>query len=304
MTLSRQVIDLDGPVHYLDSGGDLPPALLVHGLGGAAINWKAAAERLRSRYRVLAPDLLGFGYTPPGKRRVDVGAQRQIVDRFIREVAGGAVLLVGNSMGGLISILQAAEQPDTVSELVLVNPATPIDPFRPHHPRVLTLGLMAIPGVGDVLARRLLHGSTPDAYVRDFFGFVCHQSDTVDPELLSAHIALAEERRSMPWSVSTFNRAVRSIIPTLHSPRFRRAVAGVRAPTLLLHGSRDRLIPLSAARKLAARRPDWRFEVLDPVGHVPQIECPQEFVRNLLSFLDERSSDAPVTRRPSRRAKA
>lgn len=299
--LSRQVVDLDGDVHYLDSGGDGPPAVLVHGLGGASLNWTAAAELLRSRFRVLAPDLVGFGYTPPAGRGVDVGAQREMLDRFIREVAGGPALIVGNSMGGLISILQAAEAPDTVSRLVLVNPAAPLDLFRVHHPRVLSLGLMAIPGAGEYLARRLLRGSTPEVFVRDFFAFVCHQSDAVDPEILAAHIALAEERRHMPWAVPAFSRAVRSIVPTLHTRRFRRAIKAVQAPTLLIHGKHDRLIPLSAARKLAARRPDWQFEIFEPIGHVPQIECPDQFVETVLAFCDDGAPQAsPGIERPEK----
>src|SRR5262247_294097 len=113
--------DLDGPVHYLDFGGDGPPLVCVHGLSGSALNWTLVAPALADRHRVFAVDLRGFGRTPlgPGSRLSD---NRHLLDLFLREVAGGPTTLVGNSMGGLVSVLQAAAAPETVSSLVLVDP--------------------------------------------------------------------------------------------------------------------------------------------------------------------------------------
>jgi pimeloyl-ACP methyl ester carboxylesterase len=64
-------------------------------------------------------------------------------------------------------------------------------------------------------------------------------------------------------------------------PRFWSQVSKVRAPTLVIHGSLDRLIPVAAARELARRRPDWTLEVLDGVGHVPMMETPERFMTAL-----------------------
>jgi pimeloyl-ACP methyl ester carboxylesterase len=279
MTLRRKVVDLDGPVHYLDSEGEGPPVVLVHGLGGASINWLTAARHLRSRRRVLAIDLVGFGLTPPLNRAVDVAAQRRVLDQFIQKVAAQPVLLMGNSMGGLISIMQAAEAPSTVAGLVLVNPAAQLDIWGVRDPRVLSLGLFAIPGMGDYLARAITRGDGAEAFVTHFFSLVCHRPDGLDPELLAAHVALAKLRSGMPWAAPVFSRAVRSTLAKAHSRSLSRAVAAVRAPTLIIHGRHDRLVSLAAARKLARCRPDWSFEVLEDIGHVPQIECPEQFVR-------------------------
>jgi pimeloyl-ACP methyl ester carboxylesterase len=279
MTLRRRVVDLDGPVHYLDSEGEGPPVVLVHGLGGASINWLTAARYLRSRRRVLALDLVGFGLTPPLDRAVGVAAQRRVLDQFIRKVAAQPVLLMGNSMGGLISILQAAEAPSTVAGLVLVNPAAQLDLWGVRDPRVLSLGLFAIPGMGDYLARTITRGDGAEAFVTHFFSLVCHRPEGLDPELLAAHVALAKLRSAMPWAAPVFSRAVRSTLAKAHSRSLGRAVAAVRAPTLIIHGRHDRLVSLAAARKLARCRPDWSFEVLEDIGHVPQIECPEQFVR-------------------------
>jgi pimeloyl-ACP methyl ester carboxylesterase len=76
-------------------------------------------------------------------------------------------------------------------------------------------------------------------------------------------------------------QASRSIGIRMADPRFWARVAMVTAPTLVIHGSEDRLIPLPAARELVRRRPDWKLDVLDGVGHVPMMETPDYFMSSL-----------------------
>ena len=89
-----RTIDLGGPTHYLDFGGPAegPLLLAVHGLGGAAWNWLALAPLLRDDVRMLAIDLAGHGLSPAAGRLTTVGANRRLLDRFIREVAGEPVM--------------------------------------------------------------------------------------------------------------------------------------------------------------------------------------------------------------------
>ena len=82
-----QIIDVDGPVHYVDHGGDGPPMVLVHGLGGSHLNWIAAAPGLAERHRVYAVDLAGFGLTPLIGRRAAVQANRRLLDGFLEQVS-------------------------------------------------------------------------------------------------------------------------------------------------------------------------------------------------------------------------
>src|SRR6266536_3374129 len=126
-------IDLDGPVHYLDFGGPAsgPTIVGVHGLGGAALNWSAIAPLLSGRYRVLAPDLAGHGLTQSGGRATSVTANRALLHRFVETVPGSPVILMGNSMGGMISLLEASAAPEAVAGLVLIDPALPFVAARP-----------------------------------------------------------------------------------------------------------------------------------------------------------------------------
>ena len=150
--------DLDGPVHYLDYGGpaDGPLLVCVHGLGGSALNWAAVAPVLAESCRVVALDLAGFGHTRGGSRSTSVQANQRLLHRFLTEVAGVPAILVGNSMGGLISILQASQRPDTVAGLVLVDPALPPALSARPDPRVFaTFAAFLVPVVGRrVLSRR------------------------------------------------------------------------------------------------------------------------------------------------------
>src|SRR3989449_5872817 len=123
--MRSRTIDLDGPVHYADYGGTGPTLVLVHGLGGSHVNWLAVAPVLARRARVLAVALAGFGRTPLGERWADVHANRVLLDRFLDAGAGGPAVLVGNSMGGLVAMMEAALAPERVAGLVLVAPAQP-----------------------------------------------------------------------------------------------------------------------------------------------------------------------------------
>src|ERR1700712_3574453 len=115
---SVHVADLDGAVHWVDFGDpgtDRPPIVLVHGLGGSHLNWVSAAPELAKHTRVVAIDLLGFGLTPTAGRSGTVQANTAMLGWFLREVVGSPAVLVGNSMGGMISLLHTDADPDSVA---------------------------------------------------------------------------------------------------------------------------------------------------------------------------------------------
>ena len=125
-TPPSRFVDLDGPVHYVEWEG--PPErtfVLVHGLGGSLLSWLAVAPGLARHGRVLAMDLPGFGQTERDGRRSRVSDLRATVSGFVHEVARGPVVLVGNSMGGGISMLEGALEPEVVQALVLSNSVFP-----------------------------------------------------------------------------------------------------------------------------------------------------------------------------------
>ena len=287
--LSRTV-DLGGPVHYVDFGGadDAPTVVLVHGLGGSHLNWDLFAPLIRDRARVLALDLPGFGRSEPGGRRTTVQDNVQVLDRFLAEVAGTPAVLVGNSMGGMISILQTAASPRSVNGLVLLDAAVP-GPRRALDPLVaVTFALYAIPMVGERFLALRRKRSTPLRQVRDMLQLCGVDPDALPAGTIDRSIDLIERREDVPAMDKAFLSAARSLLRLLVDPRrYRAAMASITVPVLMVQGDEDRLVPVAAARDIARRHPRWRYLELPGVGHVPQLQVPEQVAGEFLAWLDE-----------------
>lgn len=279
----HKIADLDGPVHYLDFGGDGRPALLVHGLGGSALNWIAVAPQMAESHRVLAVDLAGFGQTPLFNRAATVRANANLVHAFIERVIGEPVLLVGNSMGGHISIIEAADHPQYVAALVLVDAAVAGTRMRRFEPMMVgAVAAISVPGLGQVMFDRRIRRLAAEQLVKQTLELVCADAASVDPEVVAAHIELTRERgRLGPQNTRAFVQAFRSIGLRVANPRFWVKVAQVKAPGLIIHGALDRIVPVGAALELKRRRPDWKVEIIEHAGHVPMLETPDLFMKAL-----------------------
>ncbi len=283
-------IDLDGPVNVVDHGGHGQPILLVHGLGGSHVNWSAVGGPLTEFGAVRAIDLIGFGYTPPEGRSCGVVAQRDLVIAYLRALAGGPAILVGNSMGGLISMFVARAAPELVDRLVLVDPALPVVRPRFDTGMLRRIALPLVPGVGPRVARGEYEAATedPGAFVDAVLEFLCVDPSRVRRADRDALIAMARRRASMPWAGDAFVDAARSIFTAVARGRtFAGRVKSIAARALVVHGDRDRLVDVSSARWLARQRPDWHLEVLEGVGHVPQLEVPERFLDVVGGWLAE-----------------
>jgi pimeloyl-ACP methyl ester carboxylesterase len=292
----HKIADVDGPVHFVDFGGSGEPLLMVHGLGGSALNWMGVGARVAGSYHALAIDLAGFGQTPLFNRSAAVGANAALLHGFIERVIGRPVVLMGNSMGGHISILEAAAHPRSVRAMVLVDPAIPGLHVRRPEPAMLgVMAALSIPGLAQSLLVRRARALGPEGLVRQALELVCADPSRVDPELIEAHVNLTREREHLGrQNDRAFLQASRSIGLRMADPRFWSRVAQVKAPTLLVHGSLDRLIPVAAARQLARRRPDWQLEVMDGVGHVPMMETPDSFMDTVDAWAAYRIAREPV----------
>lgn len=271
-------LDLDGPLHYLDFGGpaDGPAIVCVHGLGGSAVNWSAIAPLLTERYRVLAPDLAGHGLTQSAGRGTGVAANRALLHRFIDSGPGSPVILMGNSMGGMISLLEASAAPDAVAGLILIDPALPLLPAQ-QDPLVTAMFILsATPGMGRVMLRRHRRVSA-EALVASTMALCCADSSRVPAEVVAQHVELVRRRAAFTDSRRDLAATTRSVVATLgfRGKAYRRGIRSIGCPVLLLHGERDRLVPVGAARAVARANPSWSLVVLPGVGHVPQLEAPR-----------------------------
>jgi pimeloyl-ACP methyl ester carboxylesterase len=283
-------VDLDGPVRYLDFGGpaDGPVVVCVHGLGGSAVNWSALAPLLTDRYRMLAPDLAGHGLTRSLGRGTGVAANRGLLHRFIGSVAGGPVILMGNSMGGMISLLQAAAAPATATGVILLDPALPVAPARPDPAVTAMFALYATPLLNHLfLAGR--RRQPPEAVVARTLALCCVDAGRVPAGVVAEHVAVARERAGFTDVNRDFLASARSVLATagrLGGLPYRREIRSVTAPVLLVHGERDRLVPVAVARAAARANPAWSLTVLPDAGHVPHLEVPRETATVVAGWLD------------------
>jgi pimeloyl-ACP methyl ester carboxylesterase len=283
--------DLGGPTHYLDFGGpaDAPLLVLVHGLGGASWNWLALAPLLREHVRLMAIDLAGHGLTPAAGRSTTVGGNRRLLSRFIREVACEPVVLVGNSMGGMISILEASHRPDQVRGAVLVNPALPRPLLSRGDARVaLQFAARSLPLLGEAAYVRRRARYSAEHHIRATLRLCTVDSRRVPDEVIAAGVSVLDQRDTHLFPPADVTAAGRSVVLRVsRASELRRAMAAITAPVLLLHGAKDRLVPVASARQAAKSFPSWRLAVADDVGHVPMMEAPEWTAGQILGWLRE-----------------
>jgi pimeloyl-ACP methyl ester carboxylesterase len=113
--------------------------------------------------------------------------------------------------------------------------------------------------------------------------------------VVSAYVDLARDGTILAYENKVYLAAMRSIWPYLLSPgRFVRMVERIEAPTLLIQGDRDRLVPRRGVDRLAALRPDWRYRVFTDAGHAPQLEAPRSFLKVVRSWLETVETAEPA----------
>ncbi|MEZ5375712.1 MAG: alpha/beta hydrolase [Acidimicrobiales bacterium] len=297
LVAAHTTIDLDGDVHLWDFGGSGPLIVLVHGLGGSRSNWVSVVDDFLPLGRVIVPDLIGFGSTRLDGRSSAVNHQVAMIADLIEHFDQGPAILVGNSMGGLISLLVASRHPDVVDRFVLVDAALPTTEPRITPATAMRLGLPLLPGIGPRLFERLAKGKSPQRSVDDLMKLLMADPKRLRSEDRELLIEFAAERRTMAWMTRAFADASRSIARILVSPqRFERSVQRVGAPGLIIQGTSDLIVRPSSARWLAKRRPDWPLVMLEGVGHVPQLEVPEQFSEVVLGWLDQTTPDAGAPR--------
>jgi pimeloyl-ACP methyl ester carboxylesterase len=283
------ISDLGGPVHWVEfdgrvadasaTSGGPPPIVFVHGLGGSHLDWALVGPALAKGRRAVALDLRGLGMTPGSRYDASVTVNAGLLDRFIRGVVGEPVVLVGNSMGGMISIMQAYRNPDMVAGAVLVGPALPAVRRQLDGGVVAMFLFYGMPGFGELYLRRARTRNSPRRQVRQVINLCFADPSRASEQMLLASEALVEARQRVPGTEEAFLRAARSLIRVVGAPRsYRAMMRGIQAPVLLVHGESDRLVSAAAARRASADNPSWQSSFLTDVGHTPQLEVPEVFV--------------------------
>ena len=233
-----------GPVaiHYQTAGAG-KPVVLVHGLSGSSRWWTRNILVLARHFHVHVVDLVGFGQSR-GAQRFRLAEAAQHLSQWLEALGHERVSLVGHSMGGLIAAETAADFPDRVDRLVLLDAAAlPLGPNYLRRAPGLVRGLWRLP-----------------------FSFV--------------PVLLADAYRSGPITLAS---ATRQLLAADIRPK----LAQVRAPTLIIWGERDTIVPLALGKQLAECLPRATFIVIPRAGHNPMWDAPAAVNRALVAFLEQ-----------------
>lgn len=274
------------------------PALYVHGLGGSSQNWTDLADVLSDRLAGQAIDLPGFGHSAP-TAKYTIPALAQKVAAYLAQSGRGPVHLLGNSLGGAVSVYVAATRPHLVKTLTLISPAMPFaDVRRSTQSRLLPL--LAVPRA-DKLAARAMAGLPPEKIVEQVLANCWAEPDTVPPQRRAEAIAEVRRRMHVPWNTEVYVRAFRGLVGHFlqsflpGSSSLWRLATQVTAPTLVIWGKQDRLVDVRLAPQVARAVTDSRLLILDRVGHVAMMERPEVTGRAVAAMLDETAPDRPYT---------
>lgn len=275
--------------------------ILVHGLGAHHGSWDGIADELARDFRVVAPDFPGHGYSPAAAE-YSVEYFSDLLIELIEHV-GGPVVLVGNSMGGLIAEITTSRRPELVSALILLSPATRPDlSVRPPDNAVAAqLLLQSLPGIGNLVSTIHRRRSTPEQQAIDFLKIVMADFKALPPRAIDNAIEMTRLRRTMPWSIPAVVDSAASIRRLFVAPRrFEEMINAIPIPALVLHGELDRIVPSAAIRTLEQLRPDWTVIERPGVGHVLQWEDPDWTIDQVRRWTSPAATWASPARKEAR----
>lgn len=253
--------------NYHDAGAGLP-VVLIHGSGPgvtAWANWRLVIPALSAQFHVLAPDIVGFGYTErPASARWEMSYWVDHMIGFLDALALARVAIVGNSFGGGLALALAIAQPERVSRLVLMGSSG--------------VGFTMTPGLDDVW------GYTPSpANMRRLVEMFAYDKSIVTDDLVRLRYE-ASIRPGYQESYSAMFPAPRQRhVAALASSEEK--VAALPHETLVIHGRDDQIVPLEASLKLARLIPRAELHIFNRCGHWTQIEKNRRFCRLVADFL-------------------
>lgn len=279
---------------HVRAGGDGGSRVVyLHGLGGSSTDWTDLMGALADDHRGEAPDLPGFGLSPPpddGDYSVDAHA-----DAAVGVIRSGPcpVHLVGNSLGGSVAVRLAAERPELVRTLTLISPALP--DLRPRLVPYQMVGAL-FPVLGPAVYTRI-QSRPAEVRVQDMLDATYYDPASVPAQRVMEALEAERERERCGHAVESVLGSLRGLVAEYlrRGPRsLWRQAAGLQVPSLLVYAVADRFIDPRTARRAARVFPRNRLVVMNETGHVAMMERPEAVAREVRPFLA--GADASRTR--------
>jgi pimeloyl-ACP methyl ester carboxylesterase len=271
--VGEKMVTVDGLRLRCQEAGDGPAVVLVHGIATSLEYWRFTVGALAACHRVLAIDLPGCGFSERGAVLPTLPETADLLVGLLDALGIERASFVGNSLGGLICLETVLRHPERTARLILSNSAGLGREINP------LWRVVAIPPVGRVLIAANCHAAR-----RGWYNLFYHPRS--EPEVAIRY----REWVGRPDLADTLLGVIRGGIglrgqkaEILRVDRLPR----LAAPTLVVWGRRDPIIPVAHGIRAHRLIPNARLAILENCGHCPQLEAPLEFNRLARDFLDE-----------------
>ncbi len=260
-------------VEYLESGSG-EPVVLLHSSGSSGAQWRALSERLAERYRVIVPDLYGYGATAhwSGRGPFHLECEAEIVHALLGR-AGAPAHLVGHSYGGAVALHVAGWRGDLLRSLTLIEPVA-FHLLRGDDAQALA----EITEVADTVARAALRGE----YVAGFARFVAYWSGP------DAWAALPPDKRYA--MAARLPKVMLDFHATLNEPARLHDFGLMALPTLLMQGAGSPSPTRRICELLARVLPDAQLKTIEGAGHMAPVTHRDEVNATVIAHLDSNSA--------------
>ena len=248
-------------IHYVEAGSGAP-LILIHGLADNVAVWDSVIPPLAAKFRVIAFDEIGFGHSDKPLLSYRVSTFVDFLDGFMTELKIERASLVGNSLGGWAAAAFALTHPERVERLVLSDAA----------------GYAALAKTMDPRALRALRLASRED-IRYLGPLTFHDKRFYqDVDLAFKERVTAGDSYTVSQLLDSMTRGDDVLDNRLHA---------INRPTLVIWGRDDKLIPLNFGERFHQEIAGSRLRIIDNCGHMPQVECANEFTAAVLEFLSE-----------------
>lgn len=263
--MQEKFVNVDGnKIRYLESGNSKETIVLVHGLGASAERWEYVIPLFNKYFRVIVPDLIGFGYSD--KPLVDYTSEffSKFLKNFLKKIGVERLKIIGSSLGGQISAGYVSENMDSIEKLVLVSPSGAMT----HSTPALDAYVMA--------------ALYPDKEVAEnAYQMMAGPDQKINAKIIEDFVT----RMKLPNAKMAF---MSTLLGLKNAENILETLKTISIPTLIVWGERDPVIPIKYADSFVSSIKDCRFYRMDNCGHTPYVDEPEKFTKLVTDFFREK----------------
>jgi len=259
----EKFVEIDGnKIRYLESGTSDRSLVLIHGLGASAERWEFVIPTLEKNFRVIVPDLIGFGLSDKPVADYTIEFFSKFLLSFLKKINIKKPVLIGSSLGGQIIAFFAANYSHMLEKLVLVSPSGIMKNTTP----ALNAYVMAALYPNEEAAKNA-------------FEMMTGSGKYVHPKIVEGFV----DRMNLPNAKMAF---MSTLLGLKNAELITKQLPSIDVKTMVIWGENDPVIPIEYSQSFISGIRDCRFYRMDGCGHTPYVENPEKFAKIVLDFIN------------------